>query len=153
MKILATIEGFPITINDDGSISFSANGRIDGDGSGSSHGDPDFQADTSLHHANGQALNADLESYCVVPPQIIMGVPGIVLGCKGQITYQGTTISAVVGDIGPHSKLGEMSIAAAAALGIPSSPTTGGIEGQGPGVHYQLWPGVAADGYNLQASN
>ena len=31
--------------------------------------------------ADGTALNADLESYIVVPPAIIAGTKGIVLGC------------------------------------------------------------------------
>jgi hypothetical protein len=34
---------------------------------------------------------------------------------------------AICGDIGPHRKIGEASIAAAEAVGVPSSPRNGGV--------------------------
>jgi hypothetical protein len=34
---------------------------------------------------------------------------------------------AICGDIGPHRKIGEASIAAATAVGVPSSPRVGGV--------------------------
>ncbi len=73
MRIIATIEGEQIIENDDLSITYKAKAAIDGDGSGDSHGDPDWQNDTSLHW-NGKALNSDIDRYIVVPPAIINGV-------------------------------------------------------------------------------
>lgn len=152
MTVLAIIEGHSITIDDAGVVRYSAKAAIDGDGSGSSHGDPDFQPDTSLHF-QGKALNADLVPYIAVPPRIINGVEPIVLGCSAIVSYKGKRVSAVVGDIGPKKNLGEISIACAEALGIPSSPISGGVDF---GVDYEIHPGVRATvngiTYDLQAS-
>lgn len=154
-KIIDTIEGEPITLGDDGKIRFKAKAAIDGDGVGKSHGDPDFQNRTSLRH-NGNFLNADNDRYIAVPPAIIAGVAPIVLGSQAQVTNTITnkTCTAVVGDVGPHRKLGEISIACAAAIGIDPSPTRGGVERHV--VEYVISPGVAAvvDGvtYQLQKS-
>lgn len=49
--------------------------------------------------------------------------------------------AAVVADFGPAHKYGEGSIALAKALGIPSSPRTGGADF---GVSYIIFPGSAA---------
>jgi hypothetical protein len=149
-----SIEGCEIVIDQDSrSIKYTAKAAIDDDGSGLSHGDPDFQADTSLH-LGGKALNADVDQYIVVPPAIIEAVPEIVLGSQAYVSYGGKTVPAVVGDIGPHEKLGEISIATARALGIPSSPLDGGIDGYV--VAYQIFPGdpayVNGVTYRLQPS-
>ena len=80
--------------------------------------------------------------YIVVPPAIIRGVRGIVMGCKARVTYRGKSVDAVVADAGPRTKIGEASIAAAEAVDIPSSPRTGGLDGAQ--VLYELWPGVPA---------
>lgn len=45
---------------------------------------------------------------------------------------------AVYADVGPANKIGEGSIALAAALGIPSSPKTGGTA---HGIIYIVFPG------------
>lgn len=149
-RVIAVIERVTVIELDDLSVVYEdAKAAIDGDGSGSPHEDPDFQPDTSLHHADGTALNADTENYIVVPPAIIRGVSGVVLGCKARVSYQGLAVDAVVGDIGPRKKIGEISIALAKALGIPSSPLTGGVDS---GVDYHLWPGVPAPGYQLKPS-
>src|SRR6266481_3853569 len=47
---------------------------------------------------------------------------------------------AVYADVGPANKIGEASIALAAALGIPSNPKNGGI---GHGIAYIVFPGSA----------
>lgn len=150
--ILATIQDHPITLNDDGSVSYTAKAAIDDDGRGPSLGDPDYQNATSLK-VNGVSLDATKEAYIVVPPAILDGVEPIVLGCQAKVSYRGREVDAVVADIGPHAKLGEISIACAEALGIPSSPTSGGVDS---GVSYVLWPGVPAvangKAYNLQPS-
>lgn len=147
MRTIAVIEGCAITELNDGSVRYTAPAMIDGDGTGSSHGDPDYQRFTSLKR-NGVSLNADEDRYIVVPPAVIFGVPGVVLGCRALVSFNGLSTDAVVGDVGPHSKIGEISIATAKALGIPSSPVDGGIDEHA--VHYTIWPGVAADGYELQ---
>jgi hypothetical protein len=85
-----------------------------------------------------------------------MGVKGIVLGCKGFAlnTKNGMHSDAVVGDIGPHRKLGEVSDSLAAALGLNPSPVDGGTDDHI--IQYTLWPGTAAvvDGksYKLKQS-
>ncbi|PYJ80472.1 MAG: hypothetical protein DME69_00520 [Verrucomicrobia bacterium] len=47
---------------------------------------------------------------------------------------------AVYADVGPASKIGEGSIALAAALGVPSSPKSGGVA---HGIVYIVFPGSA----------
>lgn len=143
MKIIATIEGENITGNDDGSITYKAKLAVDTDGSGPLHGDRCAQRDTSLH-LDGKALNADEDRYIVVPPAILLGVQGVVLGCQAHVknTRNGMETDAVVGDIGPHKKLGEASVATAKALGINPSPTSGGVDEHI--VEYTIWPGRAA---------
>lgn len=143
MKILDIIEGEAITILNDGTVTYRAKAAVDTDGSGPIHGDPDAQAETSLKQ-NGQSLNADLDRYIVVPPSIRDGVKGVVLGCQAYVVNirNGFQTEAVVGDIGPHRKLGEISVACATALGINPSPTTGGEDSHV--VHYHIIPGQAA---------
>jgi hypothetical protein len=155
MRIIATIEGEPITEHEDGRVTFRAKAAVDTDGSGPLHGDPDAQADTSLHRA-GRPLNADVDRYIVTPPAIIAGVKGVVLGCQAEVrnTRNGRVTAAVVGDIGPRRKLGEISRATAMALGIDPSPTRGGEEAHV--IEYTLWPGrpavVEGVTYGLQPS-
>jgi hypothetical protein len=153
MRVIATIEGEDITELNDLSVTYQSKAADDTDGSGPMHGDPDGQHDTSLH-LNGKALNADIDKYIVVPPAIVHGVKGIVLGCQAfakNIT-NGQSSDAVVGDVGPHDRLGEVSNAMAAALGLNPSPTEGGTSEHI--IHYSLRPGVPAvvDGkqYQLQ---
>lgn len=153
MKTIGPIEGHLITVEDSGVVSYTAKMAIDGDGSsGNTYHDPDWQGETSLK-VHGVSLNAETERYIVVPPAIIQGVAPVVLGCQAFVTYRGTRVSAVVGDIGPRTKLGEASIACAKSLNIPYSPLTGGVES---GVTYEIHPGVPAvvDGktYPLQHS-
>lgn len=90
-------------------------------------------------------LNSETEKFVVVPNSFRKSVPGIVLGCKCLVSYRDKTVEAVAGDVGP--RFGEGSIALAKALGIPSDPKSGGVDS---GVTYQLFPGVAATGYELQ---
>lgn len=143
MRVIATIEGEIITELGDGSITYRAKAAVDTDGSGPLHGDKFAQRDTSLHF-RGKALNADEDRYIVVPPAIIHGVKGVVLGCQAHATNTrtGLTTDAVVGDIGPHKKLGEISVACAKALGINPSPVSGGIEEHV--IFYHIEPGVPA---------
>jgi hypothetical protein len=54
--------------------------------------------------------------------------------------YTGAYDYAVYADVGPANKIGEASIALAAALGVPSNPKNGGI---GHGIAYIVFPGSA----------
>lgn len=143
MRLINTIESEPITELNDLTVTYKAKAAVDTDGFGPLHGDPDAQRDTSLHF-NGKPLNADEDRYIVVPPAIRDGVLGVVLGCQAyaQNLRNGQTTACVVGDIGPHRKLGEVSVATARALGINPSPTSGGVDEHI--IHYTLHPGVPA---------
>lgn len=155
-RIIATIENENITENDDESVSFTSKAAIDSDGVGPHHGDRTAQDDTTYQ----PPLNADVDRYIVVPPAIIHGVSGIVIGCQAHClnTRNGQESDGVVGDVGPHIKLGEISCAMASAIGLNPSPVNGGIDAHV--IQYTIWPGVPAtallpDGtdktYQLQA--
>lgn len=149
-------EGFRTTAYEDsenGPCHAMADADIDVDGSGDPHGDPDFQNDTTLHY-EGKALNSDVDKWMVLPEPCIAAVEGVVLGCQATVHYRGKSCSAVVGDVGPSRKIGEISRAVAFALGINPSPTIGGVDDAS--VRYEWTPGVAAlvDGrqYTLKPS-
>jgi hypothetical protein len=93
-------------------------------------------------------VDSETVPYVVVPPMIVQRTAGVVRGCKARVTWNGRTVECVVADKGPSRKIGELSIAAARAVGLRSSPRNGGTER--PEVQYELWPGVAAPGYVLQ---
>jgi hypothetical protein len=140
MLLFDTIEETPVVLCSDISYLLWGEAMIDSDGTGSSHGDPDQQAQTSYE----PYLNADLDKYIVLPPQLFAGVKPMVLGCKVEVLNltNGLYTDAVVGDQGPSLKIGEMSIATAKALGIPSSPTTGGVSTHT--LLYRIYPGIPA---------
>ena len=86
--------------------------------------------------------------FIVVPPIIVKGVAGIVLGCHCIVTNSrnGKTTEAVVADTGPRNHLGEISVACAKAIGVPTGtahPANGGGASSST-IHYQLFPGRAA---------
>lgn len=89
--------------------------------------------------------------YVVTNPHVRAKAKGVVIGCKARVTYKNKTVDAVVADVSGGSDIGEMSIAAAQLLGIPSSPRHGGVDS---GVTFEFWPDKAAvvDGetYQLQ---
>lgn len=104
-------------------------------------------------------VDSEKVKFIVVPPQIIHKTTGkVVLGCKARVTRisTGKVIDAVVADSGPSTKDGELSIAAALALGVISHPTAR-VGCDDVDFLYELWPGVPAvvDGvtYPLQGSN
>ena len=93
-------------------------------------------------------VDAETIPYIVVPPLVVQKTTGVVRGCKAKVTWQGATVDCVVADRGPANRIGELSIAAARALGMNPSPRHGGVESRD--VLYELWPGVAAPGFELQ---
>jgi hypothetical protein len=143
-RLIKVIAGVSINEMPDGSVKYRAGAMIDVDGIGPKYHDPYAQNDTSLHH-EGKPLNADVDRYIVVPPAIIHGVKGIVLGCQAYVVNSRTGLhtAAVVGDIGPHAKIGEMARSTAIAIGIKNpSPVSGGEEDHV--IDYTIMPGVAA---------
>ena len=81
---------------------------------GPAHGDPYHQSQTAYWNG-GKCLNADVDKYIVVPPQIRSSVPGVVMGCQAKLTNLQTNVTtfALVGDIGPSEKTGEAAYCAA----------------------------------------
>jgi hypothetical protein len=150
MRIIAVIEGEQIKEHDDGSVHWKAKAAIDSDGVGPHHGDHTAQDQTTYK----PDLNADVDRYIVVPPAIRNGVKGVVMGCLANVTntLNGKHTAAVVGDIGPRKKLGEISCACASAIGLNPSPVFGGVDEHV--IEYVIFPGVPAfvDGktYDLQ---
>ncbi|MCG5235149.1 glycoside hydrolase family 75 protein [Xanthobacter oligotrophicus] len=86
-------------------------------------------------------VDAATVPYVVVNPLVRRHAVGVVIGCRALISYKDRSIVAVVADVSGVGRIGELSIAAAKALGIKSSPRTGGI---GTGVRFEMWPGSAA---------
>jgi hypothetical protein len=150
MRVVAVIENESIVELDDKSVHWRAKAAIDSDGVGPHHGDHTAQDETTYK----PNLNADIDKYVVVPPLIRDGVVGVVMGCQAQVTntLDGRATEAVVGDIGPRKKLGEISCACASAIGLNPSPVSGGIDEHV--IKYVIWPGKPAvvDGktYRLQ---
>ena len=140
MRIIATIEDEPIVEHEDGSVHWRAKAAIDSDGVGPHHGDQTAQDQTSYK----PDLNADIDRYIVVPPAIRDGVKSVVMGCMANVTntINGKHTAAVVGDIGPHKKLGEISCACASAIGLNPSPVSGGVDEHT--IEYIIFPGTAA---------
>lgn len=194
MRVLTTIRGNPVLLDEDGMLSFTAGATIDGDGGYRTYcpaGAPtqglDYLANAGgpgnwygvVTRADGQPvvqrasdpfpgcyvsattyqrkdvpvtsprryLDSETELFTVVPGPVRRMVAGVVIGCLSIVTYRNKSKIAVVGDVGPATHLGEISIALARELGIPSSPKNGGISA---GVIYKMFPGVPAPGYELQ---
>ncbi len=89
-------------------------------------------------------VDAETVPYVVVSPRVRNLAKGVVLGCQARVTNlkSGKSVQAVVADIGPRNKLGELSIAAARAIGLPHSPRVGGTEDRI--IKYELFPGEHA---------
>lgn len=95
-------------------------------------------------------VDSETVPYIVVPPLVVQRTAGIVRGCKARVTWEGRSVDCVVADRGPDNRVGELSIAAARAVGLDPSPRHGGTEKAE--VVYELWPGIAASGFALQAA-
>lgn len=90
-------------------------------------------------------VDATKVSYISVPPFLRKEL-GVRLGDLCMVYHKGHAVSAIVADVGPHSKAGEASPACAAALGIPSSPRNGGCD---HGVRYVIFPGSKASFFDM----
>jgi hypothetical protein len=155
--VLLTIGSVKIYVNDDGSYcKFTSDLDICNDGSGPDYDDPHHQAMTAYYSGGiegGKYLNADVDRYIVVPPQVRAQLPGVVMGCRGRVTNTKTKVveEGVVGEIGPSDKTGETAYCLAKKL----NPAIGHNSGDSNKIYlYELWPDVpATDGdftYKLQ---
>ena len=95
-------------------------------------------------------LDSENVAFVVVPGPLRKLVQPVIIGCRATITNirNGITIEAVVGDVGPATHLGEASMKAAELLGVNSNPKVGGSNNRV--FKYMIYPGVAAEGYELQ---
>lgn len=120
------------------------------DGWGPKHGDPTYQPETAYYSGKSTTppgkskyLNADIDPYIVVPPQVRSMVPPVVMGSQAKLTRLDSMVShsAVTGEIGPDYETGE----AAYCLAKHINPKISHNAGDGRLIYfYELWPGVAA---------
>jgi len=124
------------------------NGQASGSPVVQTAGDPApgfYISTTSLQDSNcdrkdpRRYVNAEAVNFIVLPGRIGLGAKlgdfaVVIRPATGAYDY------AVYADVGPANKIGEGSIALAAALGVPSNPKNGGI---GHGIAYIVFPGSA----------
>ena len=101
--------------------------------------DPRFNASDPRRYLDSEKI-----PFIVIENFIRRRARGIVLGCRALLTNLETkqSVWAMVGDLGPLYKIGEISIAAAQAIGVPSSARTGGTSKNI--IQYEFWPGIPA---------
>jgi hypothetical protein len=146
MKTLLTHAGCRIIDHGDGRVSFTADADIDCDGGSNPLKDPHWQPTTSLTY-HGKPIDAETVPFFVLPLPVIRALKPVVLGCQARVTNTrtGQSCMAVVADVGPTSKIGEISVAAAKLIGVDPHPITGGEHERI--ILYEFWPGQPA---NLQ---
>jgi hypothetical protein len=155
LKPLINIDGVFIYATEKGDyVCFVSDLDVCNDGCGPSHGDPSYQSQTAYYSGGkggGKYLNADVDKYIVIPPQVRKIVPPVVMGCKGRLTNLSTNIShaGVIGEIGPDYTTGE----AAYCLAKIVNPKITYNSGDTNLIYlYELWPGIAAvvDGFTYK---
>jgi len=112
------------------------------DGTGDHHGDKSPQDETAYYNG-GKFLNADVDHYIVIPPQVRMMPAPVVMGCQAKLTRLDSQKShaAVTGEIGPDTKTGEAAICLAQYI----NPAVTANSGDSRLIYfYELWPGVPA---------
>lgn len=145
--LLIEIDGVKIWTSHDGSyVKFISNLDICNDGCGDDHGDPHHQSMTAYYSGGiegGKYLNADVDKYIVVPPQVRSLVPPVVMGCQGWMTdlKTGKAHGAVTGEIGPDYTTGEAAYSLAKFIKSSISYNSGDKSRH---YLYELWPGIAA---------
>ena len=134
MRPLGTIGSVEIYIDEiDGRefVNFVSDADIDCDGSGGNpDNDPYFQPDTTLHGPDGKPLNAYKVPFIVVPPLICEKTRGKVLGSYAYVLNIDNQqfCKAVVGDIGPRAKTGELSPECARRIWLNPNANYGGTD-------------------------
>ncbi len=104
--------------------------------------DPDYMPDTSGVDSMGNPLDASTLPFIVIPlasSRFRYADYGIRTGTVALVLYGDQMVFGIFGDAGPSSILGEASFAMAEALGIPSSPRSGGVDS---GVTYLVFTGT-----------
>ena len=92
--------------------------RLDDDGSGPAYGDENH-SDTTWYTPNGLSLNANLDSYVVVPEWALS--QGVIGGDLAFVIGNGWWTPAIVGDFGSSNRgWGELSLGTAWNLGVPT---------------------------------
>jgi hypothetical protein len=140
---LITIGSVVIKKNADGSyVRFISDLDICNDGSGPSHGDPSYVPETAYYNS-GKFLNADIDKYIVIPPQVRKMIPSKVMGCHGQLTNLRTGVAhaAVTGEIGPDDLTGEAAYCLAKIINPAITYNSGD---KSANYVYELWPGKPA---------
>lgn len=89
-------------------------------------------------HDPRRYVDSETIPYIALPPEIFRLGFGAAMGDLCMLEYAGRRVAAIVADRGPSGHLGEVSIAAAQALGIPDDPRSGGVPDD---VTYYLWCG------------
>jgi hypothetical protein len=123
-------------------VCFISDLDICNDGSGPDYDDPSYQSQTAYYNG-GKFLNADVDKYIVIPPQVRSMVDPTVMGCQARMTNLGTGkwSAAVTGEIGPENKTGE----AAYCLAKELNPQITHNTGDSRHIYlYELWPGIPA---------
>ena len=147
--VTVPVANIPVFDNGDGSYTVTVEKLdVDGDGTGgNTYHDPDFQDNTSYQ----PPLNADVDDYYVFPPCVFFAVRPMVLGCKSSIKRLSTGqihSTCFPGDVGPHTKIGEVSTHLAQFFCPSKNPNNGFEEEE---FEITFWPGIAAEGRTLQS--
>ncbi len=127
-------------------IWWNADFDIDCDGGSGSvcRSDPYYLPDTSAVDSRGNPLDASTLPFIVIPlasTRFRYADHGIRAGQVGLVLYRDRMVFGIFGDLGPASIIGEGSFAMAEALGIPSSPISGGVDS---GVTYLVFTGTTS---------
>jgi len=111
------------------------------DNNGSLYSKTAYYFPNKMEEQPDKYLDSETINYICIPPQLRKIVKGVVLGCFCQVRHErsGVTISAMVGDIGPRKKTGEISISLARQLGLNPSPRIGGTNDRI--IRYTIFPG------------
>lgn len=142
------------------SMGFKAPAAICADGAPKAVAGDTYQPTTSFQFTDGSQINADEIPYVVLPqtkntsgkwasPDRVAGNPfhdaGVQRGDYVKITnpQSGKSVYAIYGENGPSGEVGEISMAAARALGIKDSPISGGFTNMTDSryLNYEVFPG------------
>jgi uncharacterized Zn-binding protein involved in type VI secretion len=142
------------------SMGMKAPAAICADGAPKAIAGDTYQPTTSFQFTDGSQINADEIPYVVLPrtknssgnwasPDRVAGNPfydaGIQRGDYVKITnpQNGQSVYAIYGENGPQNQVGEISMAAARALGIKDSPISGGFTNMTDSqyLNYEFFPG------------
>jgi hypothetical protein len=142
LELLLEIDVPIFTAVDVDYVAFISDLDICNDGSGPAHGDKHHQSETAYYNG-GKFLNADVDKYIVIPPQVRKMVAPAVMGCQGRITNLLTASwhAAVTGEIGPDDKTGEAAYCLAKLINPDVKHNSGDKSRQ---YLYELWPGIPA---------